>query len=301
MPQHDATTKPITLAHSPDADDLVMWWPLIGQQHPDAGPFANPQLDTQGLAFDLTARDVEELNKLALDPGAGSYDITAISAAAYPLIADRYAITRAGASFGEHYGPKLVVPAQSAIHTFEDLAGDLIAIPGINTTAYMTLRLACPDIRVQEMLFSDIPAAVASGEADAGLLIHEAQLTLHDQGLRAIADMGQWWGTQTGLPLPLGLNVVRRDLPNLDQLCDLLAQSVAIAAKERDASKAFLRRAQGSKPEWQDDALLDQYLDMYVSPMTVDMGQQGKQALETLYQRAQAAGLISSIPPLDIR
>lgn len=295
------TTKPITLAHSPDADDLVMWWPLIGQQHPDAGDFANPQIDTLGHTFDLTARDVEELNKLALDPGAGSYDITAISAAAYPLIADRYAITRAGASFGEHYGPKLVVPADSAINTFEDLAGDLVAIPGVNTTAYLTLRLACPDVRVKEMLFSDIPGAVASGEADAGVLIHEAQLTLHDQGLRAIADMGQWWGSQTNLPLPLGLNVVRRDIPDLDRVCAMLAQSVAIAAKEREASKAFLRRAPGSKPEWQDDALLDQYLDMYVSPMTVDMGQQGKRALETLYQRAQAAGLLAEIPPLDIR
>jgi len=299
------STKPITLAHSPDADDLVMWWPLVGQQHPDAGPFSEPQLDTRGLTFNLIARDVEELNKLAVQsesaPDAAPYDITAVSAAAYPLIADRYAITRAGASFGEHYGPKLVVPADSAITTFEDLAGDVVAIPGIHTTAHLTLRLAEPNVRVKEMLFSEIPAAVANGEADAGLLIHEAQLTLHDQGLRAIADMGQWWGSQTNLPLPLGLNVVRRDLPDLDQLCDLLAQSVAIAAKEREASKDFLRRAPGSKPEWQDDALLDQYLDMYVSPMTVDMGDQGKQALETLYQRAQAAGLIDTVPPLDIR
>lgn len=295
------TTKPITLAHSPDADDLVMWWPLIGQQHPDAGPFSEPQIDTHGHTFDLTARDVEELNKLAVDPNAGAYDITAISAAAYPLIADRYAITRAGASFGEHYGPKLVVPADSAIHTFEDLAGDLVAIPGINTTAYLTLRLACPDVRVEEMLFSDIPAAVANGEADAGVLIHEAQLTLHDQGLRAIADMGQWWGSQTNLPLPLGLNVVRRDIPDLDRVCDMLAESVKIAATEREASKAFLRRAPGTKPEWQDDALLDQYLDMYVSPMTVDMGDTGKGALETLYQRALDAKLIDAIPPLDIR
>ncbi|MEM9373305.1 MAG: MqnA/MqnD/SBP family protein [Planctomycetota bacterium] len=296
-----SATKPITLAHSPDADDLVMWWPLIGQRHPDAGPFSEPQIDPAGQTFDLTARDVEELNKLAVDPNAGAYDITAISAAAYPLIADRYAITRAGASFGEHYGPKLVVPAESAINTFEDLAGDLVAIPGVNTTAYLTLRLACPDIRVEEMLFSDIPGAVANGEADAGLLIHEAQLTLHDQGLRAIADMGQWWGSQTSLPLPLGLNVIRRDLPEVDRLADMLAESVRIAAEQREASKAFLRRAPGSKPEWQDDALLDQYLDMYVSPMTVDMGDAGKQALETLYQRARAAGLIDAIPPLDIR
>lgn len=294
-------TRPVTLAHSPDADDLVMWWPLTGQSHPDAGPFAIPQLDTQGLTFDLTARDVEELNKLAIDPSATPYDVTAVSAAAYPRIADRYAITRAGASFGEHYGPKLVVRADSAIQTMEDLAGDLVAIPGVNTTAYLTLRLAQPHVRVEEMLFSDIPDAVARGDCDAGLLIHEAQLTLHEQGLRTIADMGQWWGSQTNLPLPLGLNVVRRDLPDLDALCDLLAQSVAIAARERDASKAFLRRNNAAKPEWRSDTLLDRYLDMYVSPMTVDMGEQGRKALAELYRRAHAAGLIDAIPPLDVR
>lgn len=293
-------TTTLTLAHSPDADDLVMWWPLTGQQHPSAGRFSDPQLDTRALAFDLTARDVEELNKLALT-GESSYDITAVSAAAYPAIADRYAITRAGASFGEHYGPKLVVRRDSAIDTLEDLAGDLIAIPGRNTTAYLTLRLARPGVRVVEMLFSEIPAAVARGEADAGLLIHEAQLTLADHGLRAIADMGQWWGSQTGMPLPLGLNVVRRDLPDLDTLCDLLAESVAIAARERDASKAFLRRNNAGKPEWDDDALLDRYLDMYVSPMTVDMGEPGRRALAELYRRAHEAGLIDAVPPLDVR
>ncbi|MCC5822710.1 MAG: ABC transporter substrate-binding protein [Phycisphaerales bacterium] len=293
-------TTTLTLAHSPDADDLVMWWPLTGQNHPDAGRFSSPQLDAGGLAFALTARDVEELNKLALT-GESVYDITAISAAAYPAIADRYAITRAGASFGEHYGPKLVVRKDSAIETFEDLAGDLVAIPGVNTTAYMTLRLARPGVRVNEMLFSEIPEAVASGEADAGLLIHEAQLTLDHHNLRAIADMGQWWGTQTGLPLPLGLNVIRRDLPDLDAICDLLARSVAIAAEEREASKAFLRRNNAGKPEWDDDALLDWYLDMYVSPMTVDMGETGRRALGELYRRAHDAGLIDAVPELDIR
>lgn len=286
------TTRPLTLAHSPDADDLVMWWPIT-RGHPD--------LDTLGLTFDLTARDVEELNRLAIDPAATPYDITAVSAAAYPMIADRYAITRAGASFGEHYGPKLVVPAHSEIQTLDDLAGDLVAVPGLHTTAHLTLRLAQPEVRVEPMLFSDIPAAVARGDADAGLLIHEAQLTLHEHGLRTIADMGQWWGSQTGLPLPLGLNVVRRDLPDLHALCDLLARSVAIAARERDASKAFLRAAPNAKPEWLDDALLDRYLDMYVSPMTVDMGEPGRRALAELYRRARAAGWIPSEPPLDIR
>lgn len=293
-------TKTLTLAHSPDADDLVMWWPLTGQRHPDAGRFSEPQLDTRGLAFDLIARDVEELNKLAMT-GDSAYDITAISAAAYPAIADRYAITRAGSSFGEHYGPKLVVRKDAAIDTMEDLDGDLIAIPGRNTTAYLTLRLARPGVRVVEMLFSEIPGAVARGDVDAGLLIHEAQLTLAEHGLRAVADMGQWWGTQTGMPLPLGLNVVRRDLPDLDALCDLLAESVAIAARERAASKAFLKRNNAGKPEWDDDALLDRYLDMYVSPMTVDMGERGRAALAELYRRAHEAGLIGAVPVLDVR
>ncbi len=293
-------TTALTLAHSPDADDLVMWWPLTGQRHPDAGRYSAPQLDTRGWSFDLTARDVEELNKLAVG-GDDAYDVTAVSAAAYPAIADRYAITRAGASFGEHYGPKLVVRKDSAIQTMDDLAGDLVAIPGVNTTAYLALRLARPGVRVVEMLFSQIPGAVASGEVDAGLLIHEAQLTIDRDNLRAVADMGQWWGSQTGLPLPLGLNVVRRGVPGLDALCDLLAESVAFAAREREASKAFLRRNAAGKPEWADDDLLDRYLDMYVSPMTVDMGQAGRSALDELYRRAHEAGLIEQVPPLDVR
>lgn len=290
---------PLTLAHSPDADDLVMWWPLTGQSHPDAGPFAAPQLDTRGLRFTLTALDVEQLNKLAV-AGDSTYDITAISAAAYPAIAGRYAITRAGSSFGEGYGPKLVVPRRSAFAEPHDLSGRLVAIPGVNTTAHLTLRLACPGARVVEMLFSEIPAAVAHGRVEAGVLIHEAQLQLEQHGLRAVADMGQWWHAQTGLPLPLGLNVVRRDIPNLDILCDLLAASVAIAAREREASKAYLRRNNAGKPEWNDVALLDRYLDMYVSPMTVDMGPRGREALAELYLRAHGAGLIPAIPPLDI-
>jgi 1,4-dihydroxy-6-naphthoate synthase len=289
----------LRLAHSPDADDLVMWWPLTGQQHPAAGRFSDPQLDTGGRRFELVARDVEELNRLVVS-GEGLYDITAISAAAYPAVADRYAITRAGASFGEHYGPKLVVRRDSAIDSFEDLTGDLVAIPGRNTTAYLTLRLAVPGVRVEEMLFSEIPAAVAQGRVDAGLLIHEAQLTLERHGLRAIADMGQWWGSQTGKPLPLGLNVVRRDLPDLDGLCDLLAESVALAALEREASKSYLRRNNAGKPEWDDDDLLDRYLDMYVSPMTVDMGVAGRAALAELFGRAKSAGLIDTVPPLDV-
>lgn len=303
-PEPRTPGAPLTLAHSPDADDLVMWWPLTGQNHPEAGPFNDPQLDTRGLRFALTAMDVEQLNKLAVS-GDSSYDITAISAAAYPAIADRYAITRAGSSFGEGYGPKLVVPKRSAFAEPHDLTGRLVAIPGVNTTAHLTLRLACPGVRVVEMLFSQIPAAVADGRVEAGVLIHEAQLQLEQHGLRAVADMGQWWHAQTGLPLPLGLNVVRRDIPNLpgglNALCDLLAQSVAIAARKREASKAYLRRNNAGKPEWNDNALLDRYLDMYVSPMTVDMGDRGRAALAELYRRAHEAGLISTIPPLDIR
>lgn len=297
MPRH-ATT--LTLAHSPDADDLVMWWPLTGQNHPDAGPFSRPQLDTADLLFSLTARDVEQLNKLAV-AGGYPYDITAVSAAAYPAIADRYAITRAGASFGEGYGPKLVVAADSPVRTLDDLTGKSVAIPGLNTTAHLILRLARPDVRVTEMLFSDIPLAVADARFDAGLLIHEAQLCLDRHNLRAVADMGRWWLDRTGLPLPLGLNVVRRDLPDLGRVCGLLAGSVAFAARERAASKAYLRRNNAGKPEWNDDALLDRYLDMYVSPLTVDMGDTGRRALTELYRRAHLGGLIPAVPPLDIR
>lgn len=303
----------LTLAHSPDSDDLVMWWPLTGITNPDGspieGPLGKPQLDTGPFRFNLVARDVEELNQLAINPGQSDpYDITAISCAAYPAIADRYLITRSGGSFGENYGPKVVTRADSPLNTLEDLTKDThIAIPGINTSAFLTLNLIAPGFKHTPMLFSDILDAVVNGQADAGLLIHEAQLTFQDSGLKQIGDIGQWWHTDTNRkPLPLGLNVIARSLDSrfgqgtCQQLADLLTASIETAVREKEASRLHLQINKGDRTEWDDPKLVDKYLSMYVSDLTLDMGQQGKDAIALLLNRGAQAGLCESLDSIEI-
>lgn len=313
----DTSTITLTLAHSPDSDDLVMWWPLTGITNPDGspidGPLGKPQLDTGPFRFNLIARDVEELNQLAINQGSDSsrtepYDITAISCAAYPAIADRYLITRSGGSFGENYGPKVVTRADSPLSSLDDLTPDThIAIPGINTSAFLTLNLIAPGFKHTPMLFSDIPDAVVNGQADAGLLIHEAQLTFQDSGLKQIGDIGQWWHTDTNAkPLPLGLNVIARSLDTrfgqgtCQQLADLLTASIETAVREKEASRLHLQINKGDRTEWDDPKLVDKYLSMYVSDLTLDMGQQGKDAITLLLRRGAESGLCESLDIIEI-
>ncbi|MGJ8636111.1 MAG: menaquinone biosynthesis family protein [Phycisphaerales bacterium] len=313
----DTSTITLTLAHSPDSDDLVMWWPLTGITNPDGspidGPLGKPQLDTGPFRFNLVARDVEELNQLAIEPGTSApYDITAISCAAYPAIADRYLITRSGGSFGENYGPKVVTRTDSPLNSLDDLTQDThIAIPGINTSAFLTLNLIAPGFKHTPMLFSDIPDAVANGQADAGLLIHEAQLTFEDSGLKQIGDIGQWWHTNTkadgqAKPLPLGLNVIARSLDTrfgqgtCQQLADLLTASIETAVREKEASRLHLQINKGDRTEWDDPKLVDKYLSMYVSDLTLDMGQAGKDAITLLLSRGADAGLCKSLDTIEI-
>lgn len=307
-------TIELNLAHSPDSDDLVMWWPLVGVRHPDGTPIegelGRPQVDTGPFRFNLVARDVEELNKLVIGDrsDANRYDVTAISCATYPRVADRYAITASGASFGENYGPRIVVAQGSDYRTIDDLrgAGSTVAIPGVNTSAFMTLRMALGDFAHREMLFSDIPGAVARGEADAGLLIHEAQLTYASLGLREIGDMGKWWHKLTARPLPLGLNVIRRDLdPRYgDGTCALLAgvlnASVRCCVAQREASRLYLQLNKGERTEWDDPELVDRYLAMYVSDLTLDMGRAGREAIAALLGMASEQGLCPPVENLTI-
>lgn len=303
----------LNLAHSPDSDDLVMWWPLVGVRHPDGTPvegeLGKPQVDTGLFRFNLMARDVEELNKLVIGEGeGGGYDITAISCAAYPAIADRYAITAAGGSFGENYGPRLVAREDSRLRSIEDLRemGGVVAIPGINTSAYMTLRLAAGSVRTHEMLFSEIPGAVARGEVDAGLLIHEAQLTFGAMRLREIGDMGRWWNGETDKPLPLGLNVIRLDLDQRfgDGTCERLARvlnaSVRCCVEMGEASRQYLQLNKGDRTEWDDPDLVDRYLAMYVSGLTLDMGDRGRDAIASFLGRAADAGLCRRLENLRV-
>ncbi len=290
----------IRLAHSPDSDDLVMWWPLTGMKDRDgvpvAGPLGQPRVDTEGLRFHTVAADVEALNRAVLAEAAGTpaaarpdLDVTAVSAAAYPRLAARWRITRCGGSFGEGYGPKVVVRGESSIAAAHDLRGRRIAVPGRNTSAFRTLTLLLGESAFDplDMVFSEVPGAVVSGRAEAGLLIHEAQLTFERLGLRAVVDLGRWWTDQTKLPLPLGLNVVRRDLDErfgpgtVERVARVLGRSVRYAVDHAEESRQYLRLHAGEdRPEWRDEALVRRYLEMYVSRMSVDLGDRGVEALQ---------------------
>lgn len=237
--------------------------------------------------------------------GRHAYDITAISCAAYPFIADRYAITRSGGSFGEGYGPKVVVRGDSEVRTVEALRGKRVAVPGVRTSAFLTLTLMLGAFEHVEMLFSEIPGAAARGEVDAGLLIHEAQLTFEDQGLRAVADVGVWWREETGMPLPLGLNVIRRDLDErygdgtVHEVAAMLSASIRHAVEHADESHRFLLLNAGERTEWNDRALVDRYLSMYVSGLTMDMGDAGVAAIRELLRRGAAAGVVPGCARVD--
>lgn len=310
----------LTLAHSPDSDDLVMWWPLCGMTHEDGTPIegalGKPALDTRGFVFEPMPEDVEVLNRRAIE--TGDLDITAISAHTYPHIKDRYQITDCGGSFGESYGPRVVarvdderfireLPVEALL--MDDIT---IAVPGRKTTAFLTLSLMLRAIepartmRAVEMPFAEIIGAVQGGKADAGLLIHEAQLTFEDAGLRKLADLGEWWNSTTQMPLPLGLNVIRRDLDarygagTCAKLAGLLSESVEYAIAHEAESREFLRIRGEGRPEWSDDALVKQYLAMYVSPLTRSMGEKGRTALGQLLSKGHEAGLCPDPGSIDV-
>lgn len=316
MTSHTETLHTLTLAHSPDADDMVMWWPMIGAKDPKGDPISglptHPVVASPRFAFDPIAADVQTLNERALRSAQSTkvrgYDITAISAAVYPLVAGTYQITRTGSSFGEGYGPKVVVPINSTLNSTEQLIAldsPRIAVPGMNTTAFMLLSMIVPGFTPVPMPFDRVIDAVSNGNADAGLLIHEAQLTFASLGLRALLDLGVWWEEREHIPLPLGLNVLRRDLDThcgegaRDEVASLLSRSVAYAIEHRDQSKQYLLAHSAVRPEWRDDALLEKYLLMYVSNLTADMGDVGAGALGRLFSRAIDAGVVTGTVLLD--
>lgn len=309
----DSDDRPVlTLGHSPDADDMVMWWPLVGMRTPDGrpvdGPEGEPAIVSDRFRFETIPDDVQRLNRRAIE--RGDLDITAISAHAYPYLKDRYRITRSGASMGEGYGPKLVVRSDAKAATPEELfdgVTPVVAVPGVHTTAYLTLRLLLGrDFEVREMLFSEIPGAVARGEVDAGLLIHEAQIAFEQLGFRRLMDLGEAWSNRRNMPLPLGLNVLKRDLDDrygeggVDEVAGLLGRSVRHAREQAATSKKFLLLHADARPEWRDEDLVDRYLAMYVSGLTLDMGDQGRRALEALLGDGYRAGLCPDPGPIDL-
>ena len=271
----------IRVGHSPDSDDAFMFYALT-----------HDRLDTGGLRFVHQLEDIETLNGRAT---RGELEVSAVSIHAFAYLADRYALLASGASMGDRYGPTLVTREPM---TLEDLGGRTIAIPGKLTSAYLTLQLCMgKDVPVTLLPFDQILPAVAAGDVPAGLLIHEGQLFYGDKGLYKVLDLGQWWYEQTSLPLPLGGNVVRKDLGEamVLKIAGLLKQSIHYALEHREEALTYaLAYARDLDPK-----LADRFVGMYVNHWTVDYGPRGREAVRQFLGRAAEAGLVPG--PIDIQ
>jgi 1,4-dihydroxy-6-naphthoate synthase len=271
----------IQLGHSPDSDDAFMFYGL-----------AKGLVDTEGLRFEHILRDIETLNQWALE---GRLEITAISVHAYAYVADKYAILTHGASMGDNYGP--IVVTREAVGP-DWLRGKRIAIPGTMTSAFLALRLFLGDFEYDVLPFDEIMETVASGKAAAGLLIHEGQLTHESLGLHAVVDLGKWWHERTeGLPLPLGVNAVRRDLgpERMAQLSRILKASIVYGLQHRGEGLEYaLQFARGLPTE-----TADQFVGMYVNDWTVDMGERGQRSIRLFLKEAVERGIIPHDVPVD--
>ena len=271
----------IRVAHSPDSDDAFMFYAL-----------AHGLIDTGEIRFEHVLADIETLNRAAFD---GTYEITAVSIHAYAYLDERYALLASGASMGDGYGP-VVVSRQPLGPT--ELAGVEVAIPGTLTSAALALKLFNPTLRTSVRPFDEIISAVQRGEVGAGVVIHEGQLTWKDDGLHSVVDLGAWWAEVTGgLPLPLGGNVVRRDLGDemTARLARLLREAIEFSLAHRDRA---LDHAIGFG-RGLDRAQADRFVGMYVNDLTVDYGDRGRRAVRELLERAHAAALIPRVPRLD--
>ena len=270
----------IKLAHSPDSDDAFMFYAL-----------ATHKLQTPGYKYTHTLSDIQSLNEAAL---VETYDVTAVSFAAYPSIRDKYVLLDCGASFGEGYGPMVV---SSKPLKRDDVRGKRIAVPGLKTTAYLTLKLFEPDFEAVVMPFDKILDAVQKELVDAGLLIHEGQLLFPQLGLHKVIDLGIWWQEQTTLPLPLGGNAVRRALgPALGRIiARTIRESVEYGLEHReDALKYAMQFARDMETE-----LADQFVGMYVNKWTLGYGEKGKQAVNELISRGTQAGILPGPPAIE--
>ena len=263
----------ITVAHSPDSDDAFMFFGL-----------ASGAVDTGGIEIDQVLSDIETLNRAAFE---GKYEVTAVSFHAYAHLVDKYALLPHGASMGDRYGP-LVVGRQGGP---KKVRGARIAIPGTLTTAYLTLRLYEPDFEFVVVPFDEIQQAVLDGKADAGLLIHEGQLTYAEEGLMKIVDLGEWWAETTGgLPLPLGGNIIRRDLgpEMIAKVSRMLHDSIAYALTHRDKAVEYaIQFGRGLDRE-----RTDTFVGMYVNNLTLSYGERGRVAVDRLLGDAYRRGLI---------
>jgi 1,4-dihydroxy-6-naphthoate synthase len=274
-----STATTIHVAHSPDSDDAFMFYAL-----------AEGKIDTEGLTYVHELQDIETLNQRAR---RGELEVTAVSIHAYAYISDRYALLPHGASMGDRYGPRLVARTTA---TRADVRGKRIAIPGPLTSAYLQLRMYEPDFVAVSIPFDQIMEAVAGGGVDMGLLIHEGQLTYREHGLHLVADMGEWWFQETGLPLPLGGNVVRKDLgADLTRMISRhLRASIAYGLRHRVAA---LDHAMQYARDL-DRVQADTFVGMYVNDWTLDYGPRGREAVRLFLQRGVERGFITR--PVDV-
>lgn len=266
--------KEITIAHSPDSDDAFMFYGLAAEK-----------VETYGVKVNQVLKDIQSLN---IDARNGVYEVSAVSFAAYPDVAKNYALMPCGASMGQKYGPMVVAKKDMNI---ADLKNVKLAIPGKLTTAYLAVRLLEKNLNVVEYPFDEILEAVRDGKVDAGLIIHEGQLTYSEMGLKKIVDLGVWWDEQTGLPLPLGGNIVRKDIGEdmIKKATHMLQDSIRYALEHRQDALAYaLKYARGLKNEQ-----ADKFVGMYVNELTVDYGKSGRDALTALFQMAYEKGVIA--------
>ena len=263
----------IRVGHSPDPDDAFMFYAI-----------AHDKIDTAGITFSHVIEDIESLNKRAQK---AELEVTAVSAFAFFGLTDKYALMPCGASIGDKYGPILVTKTSKYA---KELAGKKIAIPGLNTTAYLTLRLFLPDFQEVVIPFDKILDAVEKGEVDAGLIIHEGQLTYEKLGFKKVVDLGEWFYEVTKLPLPLGVDVIRKNLGRdvMRKTTRILKESIVYALKHREeALKYAMKFGRGVETQ-----IADEFVGMYVNDYTVDMGRKGKEALHFLQKAAIDAGLV---------
>ena len=265
--------RTISVAHSPDSDDAFMFYGL-----------ATNKIETEGLKFEHTLKDIQSLNE---DAQKGVFDVTAISFHAYAYVSDKYALLPHGASIGDNYGPIVVSrePREAS-----DIGSMKIAIPGEMTSAYLALRIYNRDFQYVVVPFDEIIEAVQKGDVDAGLLIHEGQLFYNQMGLNKVLDLGEWWHDKTGLPLPMGGNVIRRDLGKdlMQRVSKYLHQSIVYSMDNREDALAYaMQFARDMQPE-----LADRFVAMWVNDLTLDYGERGREAVKRLLDEGHKAGII---------
>ncbi|HEV7550856.1 MAG TPA: MqnA/MqnD/SBP family protein [Candidatus Angelobacter sp.] len=275
-----SAVREISVAHSPDSDDAFMFYAL-----------ATNKVRVPGLKFSHTLTDIETLNRKAME---GFYDVSAISFHAYPYVQDKYALMPCGGSVGEQYGPMVISPRMVGL---EELKTMKIAVPGTMTTAYLALKLFAPKIETAVVPFDRIIPEVVAGKYEAGLIIHEGQLTYERSGLKKILDLGKWWHEQTRLPLPLGGNAIRRELglELIAQVTRALRDSIQYALDHREPALAYaMQFARDLDPQ-----MADRFVGMYVNNRTLDYGEDGKLAVVKLLEMGYQAGIIPHKPSVE--